>query len=224
MTDDKVIYFQEIGPNDIDIARYFGVKYIGTKENIGIGQALLKLASGAKHEKILLLEHDWELIEKTDITKKRINQALHLLDWGYDCVRLRHRSNPGFPHFSERNYTSLEKAFAYHDPEIDLDYPHLLDAIHWCQEPDRIYKGKIGKQLCDEDLYYAASSRYGNFTNNPCMYRKDFYIKTVKPYVGKGIELEGKISYDWARANYNVVQGDGLFTHFDPSKYGNKRS
>lgn len=219
LTDDKVIYFQEITSEDIEIAKWFGLKYIGTKENVGIGQAFMKLASGAKYENILLLEHDWELIEKTMNTHKRIMQGLHLLDCGYDCVRLRHREKPGFPHFSEKNYSTVEKALIYHDPEIGLDYPHLLDSVHWMQDPSAAFPGMIGKQYVDNDEYYVAGSRYANYTNNPCLYKKDFYIKTIKPFVGKGIELEGKISHWWARQHFNVAQGEGLLSHNDFKKH-----
>jgi len=223
LSDDVNIYFQEINDEDRTIATHFKTKYMGTKENVGIGQGFLKLASAAKYDNILLLEHDWELATDHPVMRERLEEALFLLDNGYDCVRLRHRTMPGFPHFSERHYTSKEMALAYHDPEIDLKAPHLLDSLHWIQNPDQEFPGRIGKQQVNGHDYYVASSRYANFTNNPCVYKKNFYLQTVKQFVGKGIELEGKISYWWARQLFNVAQGSGIFTHYDPSKYGDRR-
>lgn len=36
---------------------------------------------------------------------------------------------------------------------------------------------------------------------------------------GNGIELEGKISAWWARQNFKVAHGEGLFKHEDLKKY-----
>lgn len=215
---DVKIWFQEITDEDKAIAAHYGVKAIGSKDNVGIGKAFLELAKNASNEKILLLEHDWELIESFEITKHRLESGLKLLDWGYDCVRYRSRKNYGYPHFSDRNYRF--NPHQYFDPEIQMPYPHLLDTVHWSEDPDVEYKGKIGKQIINEDIYYVAPSKYANWTNNPCVYNKKFYVDTVKPYTGGGIDLEGKISYWWARQNYNVAHGEGLFKHNDFIKHG----
>lgn len=225
LCDDVTIFFQESDDpegGDIKIADHFGINYIKSKENIGIGQAFIQLAKNAKHDNIFLLEHDWELIEPLGVVEQRLTSGIWLLEAGYDCIRYRHRVNPGYPHFSVNNYKTYEKAMAYVDPEIKAPYPHLLDTVHFEQFPDIRYKGKIGQQIIGEDIYYVAPSKYANFTNNPCLYKKDFYLKFVKPYVGKGIDLEGKISYDWNRANFNVAHGEGLFMHRDERKFPSK--
>jgi hypothetical protein len=38
--------------------------------------------------------------------------------------------------------------------------------------------------------------------------------------MGEGIELENRISGWWARQEYKIAHGDGLFTHKDSEKYG----
>jgi hypothetical protein len=221
ISDDIVIFFQEFTPADKEIADHFNIKYIASKENVGIGQAFLKLASGAKHDHILLLEHDWQLVTESTILEERLASGLKLLEMGYDCIRYRHRKMPGHPHFSEKNYSTPERALAYHDPEIDLSSPHLLDSIHWIQNPVASFPGKIGiQQLVDSsEKYFVTTSRFGNWTNNPCMYNKKFYVQAVKQFAGKGIELEGKISHWWARQNFNVAHGEGLFKHDDFVKF-----
>ncbi len=62
VTDIKIL-FQEISHEDIKIANYFNIKYIGLENNIGIGQGFLKLCEHAENDNILLLENDWILIE-----------------------------------------------------------------------------------------------------------------------------------------------------------------
>jgi len=52
------------------------------------------------------------------------------------------------------------------------------------------------------------------------MYRKEFYLETVNQFAGNGIDLEGNISRWWAKQDFKVAHGEGLFTHIDLIKYG----
>ncbi len=61
---------------------------------------------------------------------------------------------------------------------------------------------------------------YGNWTNNPCLYKKQFYLDIVRPFAGEGIGLEGNISKWWAEQQYKVGHNEGLFRHNDWAKYG----
>jgi hypothetical protein len=221
LSNDVTIFFQETNDTDRSIAAHYGLKTIESRDNIGIGKAFLKLAEKASNRHILLLEHDWVLIEDMKTTSDRIQSGITLIDGGYECVRYRHKERPGFPHFSERNYSSVDKALAYHDPEIKANFPHLLDSVHFFPDPSREFPTYIGKHYVDEQEFWVSTSKYANFSNNPCLYNRDFFIKTVKPFVGEGIDLEGKISHWWNRQNFNVAHGRGLFTHKDPSKYPN---
>ena len=53
-----------------------------------------------------------------------------------------------------------------------------------------------------------------------CLYKKDFYLQVVDNFKGEFDLLENNISYWWARQNFKVAQGEGLFTHNDIQKYG----
>ena len=212
IVNDACILFQEFDDSDERIARHFGIPYIPCRENIGIGQAFIELTEWAKTDNILILEHDWKLIEPLDITISRINSGIDLLDSGYSCVRYRHRKDPGYPHFSEKFNGHW---LTYYDNLFETTSPHLLDSVHWIDPsvefPDKIQK--VGE-------YFVTTSRYGNWTNNPCMYKKQFYLNTVKPFTGGGIDLEGKISKWWCEQTYKVAHGEGLFKHIDEQKYG----
>lgn len=212
MVNDTTILFQEFNEQDYQIAKHFGLDVIGLQTNIGIGQAFIKLTQNAKSDYVLVLEHDWNLIEDRETTYNTLQKSIKAIEMGLDVVRLRHRKNPGNPHFSFRHRGN---ELTYYDDEIGATSPHLLDSLHWC-EPDIEFPDYIQKL---EDMFHT-TSRYGNWTNNPCLYKKQFYLDTVKPFAGEGIALEGNISKWWAKQNYSVAHGEGLFKHNDWQKYG----
>jgi hypothetical protein len=214
MVNDVTILFQEFSEQDYEIAKHFGLDFIGETTNIGIGKAFIKLTENAQTDNVLVLEHDWNLIEDKETTYNRLSSGLELLNDTVDVVRYRHRKHPGYPHFSFRH---MGHELTYYDDEIECTSPHLLDSVHWC-DPNESFPEHIGK-IGD---YFLASSRYGNWTNNPCLYKKQFYLDTVSQFAGDGIALEGNISKWWAQQNYSVVHGEGLFMHNDYHKYGKR--
>ena len=213
LANDVTIFFQEITDEDRKIANHFQIPFIGNEKNIGIGEAFLTLSKKAQTENILLLEHDWLLIENSNITQHRLTSGINLLNQGFDVIKYRHRFNPGFPLFTYNAYK--DKELNHLDSEIQLLSPHLLESIHWL-DPAKKFPDKIQKQ----GEYYITNSRWGNWTNNPCLFKTKFYSETVTPFTGDKIDLEGKISYWWARQNFKVAHGEGLFTHKDIKKYG----
>ena len=135
-----------------------------------------------------------------------------MLDNEFDCVRYRHRADPGYPHFSMRH---IGNELNYYDNEIECTSPHLLDSVHWLNPAER-----FGDKIYQKGEYFCTTSRWGNWTNNPCLYKKQFYLDTVIPFTGEGIALEGKISKWWAQQTFKVAHGEGLFKHIDLIKHG----
>jgi len=214
IVDDVTILFQEFNEQDYQIAKHFGLNVIGMNSNIGIGKAFIKLTENAKNDYVLVLEHDWNLIEDKETTYDRLQSGIELLDASVNVVRYRHRVNPGFPHFSFRHQGN---ELTYYDEEIGATSPHLLDSVHWCN-PKQSFPEQIGQF----GEYFLTSSRYGNWTNNPCLYKKQFYLDVVKPFAGDGIALEGNIGKWWVQQNFGVAHGEGLFMHNDWQKYGKR--
>ncbi len=124
IVNDVTILFQEFNEQDYQIAKHFGLDFIGLTQNIGIGQAFIKLTENAQTDNVLVLEHDWNLIEDKETTYNRLQSGLELLDGSVDVVRYRHRKNPGNPHFS---FKYIGKELTYYDDEIGCQSPHLLD-------------------------------------------------------------------------------------------------
>jgi hypothetical protein len=212
MVNDTTILFQEFNEQDYQIAKHFGLDFIALTKNIGIGKAFIKLTENAETDNVLVLEHDWNLIENQTTTYDRLQSGLELLDGNIDVVRYRHRYQPGNPHFS---FQYQGRELEYYDSEIECTSPHLLDSVHWCN-PKESFPEHIGQS----GEYFLSTSRYGNWTNNPCLYKKQFYLDIVKQFAGDGIALEGNISKWWAQQSYGVAHGEGLFKHNDWQKYG----
>jgi PHD/YefM family antitoxin component YafN of YafNO toxin-antitoxin module len=212
MVNDVTILFQEVTEQDIQIATHFGLDFIGLQKNIGIGQAFIRLTENAQSDYVLVLEHDWNLIEDKETTYKTLSQSISAIEMGLDVVRLRHRHYPGIPHFS---FQYQGRELEYYDKEIECTSPHLLDSVHWCDPAEKFpeHIQKIG------DMFHT-TSRYGNWTNNPCLYKKQFYLDVVRPFAGEGTGLEGNISKWWAQQQYKVGHNEGLFMHNDYLKYG----
>jgi hypothetical protein len=82
---DVCILFQEFSEQDRQIAEHFNIPYIPHETNIGIGNAFIELAEQAKSPNLLLLEHDWKLIEDEETTVERLQSGIELLDLGYKC-------------------------------------------------------------------------------------------------------------------------------------------
>ncbi len=212
MVNDVTILFQEASEQDYQIASHFGINCIGLQQNIGIGKAFKRLTENAQTDNVLILEHDWNLIENRAITYDRLSSGLEMLDGSVDVVRYRHRRIPGQPHFS---FQYKGRELTYYDDWHEIQSPHLLDSVHWC-DPHKEFPEQIGKF----GEYFLTSSRYGNWTNNPCLYKKQFYLDVIEPFMGEGIDLERKIAYWWPRQNFGVAHGEGLFKHNDWQKYG----
>ncbi len=94
MIDDIVILFQEVSESDKKLADQYNIRYIGLKDNIGIGKGMKTLAENAVCENILFLEHDFELVEDQKTVFSRLKSGLKMLDNGFDVVRYRSRNTP----------------------------------------------------------------------------------------------------------------------------------
>jgi hypothetical protein len=208
------IFFQEINISDLECAKKFNINFIGNHNNIGISKAFLRLVENAQSSNILFLEHDWNLIENAHNTYLRLEQGINLLNiHNVNVVRFRHRLDPGKPHYS---FGWKGKELDYFDEVIGYSSPHLIDSVHWL-DPSVYFPDKF---VIKHD-HFITTSRYGGWTNNPCMFKKDFLLKILPNFLGTGINLERDISRWWAEQNFIVAQGTGLFKHNDFLKYSN---
>ena len=73
---DVCILFQEVSEQDKEIANHFGIPYIGLQDNIGIGQGFIRLTEQAQTDNVLVLEHDWKLIEDKQTCIDRLKSGI----------------------------------------------------------------------------------------------------------------------------------------------------
>ena len=200
---EKIIYFQEISEEDKKIALKYGCTYIGDSRNTGIGTGLYELAKAATSEYILFLENDWELICNKVDTEKRLTAGISLLsDRNVNVIRYRHRYKFGLPNY----------ALQFEGKELSSPFC-LLESSYWIVNPEIKFPDYITKQTINSEYFYLAASKNANFTNNPTMYKKKFYIDIVTPFTKEGFEPESSMQKWWEKQNYIVAQGEGLFYH-----------
>ena len=201
MVNDSWIFFQEGTSEDKEIASLYNLNIIMSPTNVGIGKAFTRLAQTAMTNKVLLLENDWVSIEESVAVRKELLCGMTLLDTGRaDVVKYRHRKFPGDPLYTRQ--------FAFNEMASPK---HLFECIHWRPSPDVVFPEHIRVDL--ETGMYLCNSRYANQTNNPCMFKTDFYLKSLSPFSGEGIDLETNIDEWWQNQDFTVAHGEGLFHH-----------
>jgi hypothetical protein len=203
IADEVRIFFNKITAKDKLIAEKYNIEYIGASDNIGIGKPIAKLVSMSRCNYFLFLENDWVLIENEEIVKRRIQTAIQILDNNIaDVVRLRHRLKYGDP-----LYTMIFKGKEMEHSE------YLLDCIHWLDEPEKEFPQFITKISINSDDWFLTSSRYAVYTNNPCIYKKNFLETHVIPFTIEGMAIEDDIFPWWRDQGFKICQGAGLFEH-----------
>lgn len=206
MVGEVIIFVNECHPNDIRIAKEYGLKILSSDTNIGIGPALSRIVSEAQNPYFLFLENDWLCVEDEDTLFKRLQSGISLIkEHNVDVVRYRHRIKYGQPLYSMRSYQNNE---------IPNGLEYLLDAVHWNSEPEQAFPSQITKKKVDNEDWFFATSANANYTNNPCLYQKDFFEKNViSKAVGPGIALEVDLQDWWKDQEFQIAQGEGLFEH-----------
>lgn len=204
IVDEKIIFFQNISNTDVEIAENYGFDVaIGSENNIGIGLGIYSLVKESTKKYILFLENDWELICDSNITENRLQSGIDLLNEGaLDVIRYRHRVNYGEPNYGAQ----------FFGKELTAPYC-LLDSLFWNKDPDIKFPEYIKKIEKNGEYFYTASSKNANFTNNPTIYIRDFYLNLVEPFITQNFEPENHIQKWWETQNFKVGHGEGLFKH-----------
>ena len=221
LSDDITIFFQEIGEEEIALAKEFNLKWIGDKTNIGIQNAYRALVKNAKNKFFLFLENDWFLIENEEITRKRILAGISILENAHaNAVRYRHRRSPGYP----CSIVSKNRKAPHKTPKNDLSFVPSIT-----ENPEVLFK-EISKSKIDNENYYFVPAQNTYWTNNPCLFKTSFVRELINidfenskgekinkkykiPY--KKISLEEDLGNYWRNTNYITALTPGLFTHLD---------
>lgn len=203
-----------------------------SEENLPLGLAITRMVELAQHEYVLLLEKDWELIENEEVMRSRLTDSKVILGSGIaNVVRHRHRHNPGVPLHALIMHQGREESIFRQQPNL------LCYCYHWISDPSTVYPGMGYMRHCggpenhvNEVDVYCASSVYCNWSNNPAVFRKEWFMEEVGKRYRKEYESEkqkhGTTSpfldfeyytnwrgYAWAEKNFTIALGTGLFRH-----------
>lgn len=192
----------------------FGLRSILLPDNGRMGSGYKAIYENAKHEYLMLLENDWIINVDRDSINYFFTNAIDFLRNGYDVVRARSRSNPGWPNACVYWWsTSPPERIMREGPD------YLSECMYWIADPELEFPDHISKidsaipARSHGESWYTTTSRNCNHTNNPCMYKKTFFHDTILPYCGFGNAIEDQIHDIWAKQDYKCVFGFGLFTH-----------
>lgn len=217
MVKQKLIFFNQVTSEDLKIAEEYGFEVIADKNNIGIGLPYQQLLQRATSKYFMFLENDFMLIEEAQTTAQRLQQAVDLLENGVDAVRFRHRYHYGDPSNYLRNVWS---------GKLDKTIP-TLEWISLYEDPSLLTDVIQKQELPGQDVFIT-TSQYGHYTNNPCMYKREFISKLILPVkFCRHDVIENNISELWDRGNFRVAAGTGLFKHhpleFSGSAFSEKK-
>lgn len=202
------------------------------RENLKLGLAINKMVSMATHEFVLLLEKDWALIEDAKKTESRLLDSKVIVGTGIaHLIRHRHRHNPGVPLHALIMHQGRESSIMRGQRNL-MCYVH-----HWQKDPTLVYPGKGRMWRCggqkkhmEEKDVYCSVSEFCQWTNNPCVFQKEWFLREVgdrflveykKEHAQYGdtspfLDFEYYTnwrSYAWTEKNFTVAVGEGLFSH-----------
>ena len=208
VTDDKLIFFQNISAKDIRIAKKFGLHYYGAGHNIGIGAAYRFLAERARHPHILYLQNDFRLIHDLRQGSTELQEGIDLLsNRSIDVVLYRSRTRPGKPNWAADNVPGNEERWQ----------SHLFNALYWMEHPELAYPDKI-QRCTGNSCFLQTTSRYMNYTDNPAMYRREWLLDTLADRFTTNDPQqitwpERVIQPWWQTQDFKIAQAEGLFEH-----------
>jgi hypothetical protein len=203
-----VIQMSDRQKEEEEVCKKYGIRCILLPDNGQMASGFKCIYENAKHDIILFLENDFIIKNKDDIDNFLINAIYFLEENMCDMVRGRSRDNAGDPNYAGVIFSSLT-------PEQIKESIYLSERIFFDPHPDKTYPDRITliTPKTGDKPWYKSSSRYCNYTNNPCMYKKQFFKNEILPHLIAGENIESRMTSIWSAKDYRCVFGPGLFTH-----------
>jgi hypothetical protein len=147
-------------------------KLLGNATNLGIAAGMVELTNAASHPNFLFMERDFWLVEPATCVAEQLRAGIALLDTReVHVVRYRHRIKAGRPNWAENFFKGHEDdAFVGRQPNL------ACNIFYWV--PDVVARWPAYFQVCGKDPEMVCSDAfYCNWTNNPQMWRLDWWQK-----------------------------------------------
>ena len=205
--DENIILLQGNNNKERKIAEKFNLKIFHTDKNIGIGPGNNLLIDKINSDYFIICQNDFVLLDNNDFNNE-ITKAVNIIKNGLiNCYNLRNLKNPGYPMYSSRRLVK---------PEGDLSPSHYSSYLFYNFVPNPEIKHPEIFNFDNINKVYILSSKNANYTENPVLYNKKWYIENIYNLnkIG-GIEAENNVQKVWENKNYKVGFGSGLFCHND---------
>jgi len=208
----RIILFQQLNSETrkawaMSVVNQFPqLRSIHEEYNIGQRAGFLRLVKSCEQPYVLILEEDFRVAHRAEVSKQ-LKLAIELLSESVDAVRLRSRLDPGEPNHAHltwlRNGGRLGSG---------LEQTHLIEHVVWDSSAEsRIRQLRVCRK---EPKTWCTSSKYACYTNNPVLYRTDFFDALISVVPDdKDVHFENFLTEFWASQNYTVAYSDGIFTH-----------
>lgn len=229
--DEALLFLPEAQPQGHALGAKYGIKTREHSENLGIYGGFRALAENLSTDFVLLLENDWLLTEKNALSQISFGQKI-LTDERAICVRYRNISKPGDP------MTGLSKYYRYYPSPDNTFQERALAAVRRCvrfKKARKLMKTAPYAECFPEKVFPNAFKRIENnflitdssieqWTNNPTLIDRNFYLNTLLSKVEqierssskinnfKNIEGELRIKW-WRQKKWPIAISPGLFTH-----------
>ena len=149
-------------------------RLLGDGRLFPIGAAVNWLVGNASYPTVMFLEKDFQLIEPAQFVAPRLNDGLRMLASGEaDVVRYRSRWHAGEPNYAEGMFKGREHV-------ILQKQPNLYCSVHYWMPNDMLDQKPHTRYLwrCPTTTeYYCTKAKFCNWTNNPQMFFRSWYMK-----------------------------------------------
>lgn len=241
--DQTLIHFQEIRPQDEELAKSFGVDYVGSEHNRHIGGGFYKLIRSLETDYVFLLEDDLTLYADRSDLYRALVDAMHLIEEGeVDIFRCRRRGN------TQKVYSKYHKIQNFDQAVNEVDrsfFPRvagpkrLINRLRnplrahrtvakapWIEKrPEEVYPKQIRRvPAIYQDVYVLAGK--ATKWSNPAIFAKKSQFLEVYDYIASqnpgfqefGLSLEKLVNKRhrtwWLQQNYRMgVTKETLIDH-----------
>lgn len=230
--DEVRIQFQEISEADKRIADQHGIAYSGTVANYGIRGGISRAVENLSTDLAICCENDYPPVIGGSEAATEMQTAIELVSSGQvDVYWLRRREFAATEMSRVHNYQRYwggTSTNISNDPVRRfrrLVRPQKADkligsAAFASGEPEKLFPHAFERL---DDQRVMTTSRYLNWTNNPCLYNREWFLKTIVQYAAqhnprRGVNgmplLEIELNCQWWRdQNFRIGIGPGIFTH-----------
>ena len=86
---------------------------------------------------------------------------------------------------------------------------------NFISNPENMYPD-VFNNYNTENKMWVLDSAYANYTENPCLYKRSWYINNIYKFNKvDGIKAENNVQSFWEKQNFKIGMSEGIFTHLD---------